>query len=77
MNNFCPFFLNTHSSYKKWENFFFLIFIFSGARVWGLWQNNAISLSKHLTTHIDRIVLLFANHSQKWPILKNRKLKKI
>ena len=50
---------------------------FSGIRVWGLCQNNAMSLSKHLATHIDMILLLFANICQKWLILKNRKLKKI
>ena len=33
--------------------------------MWGLWQNNAVSLSKHLTTHIDMILLFFAKNSQK------------
>ena len=35
-----------------------------------------MSLSKPPTTHIDMILSFFAKHSQKWPILKNRKLKK-
>ena len=42
----------------------------------GLWENNAMSLSKPPTTHIDMILSFFAKNSQKWPILKNRKLKK-
>ena len=29
-----------------------------------------MNLSKHLTTHIDMILLFFAKNSQKWPILK-------
>ena len=57
------------------KNFFFNFF-FSGARVWGLWQNNAMSLSKHLTTHIDMILLFFAKNSQKWPILKKSEIEK-
>ena len=28
---------------------------FSGASVWGLWQNNAMRVSQPLTTHIDMI----------------------
>ena len=44
--------------------------------MWGLWENNAMSLSKPPTTHIDMILSFFAKISQKWPILKNRKLKK-
>ena len=44
--------------------------------MWGLWQNNAMSLSKHLTTHIDMILLFFAKNSQKWPILKKSEIEK-
>ena len=55
--------------------FFFQIF-FSGATVWGLCQNKAMNLSKHLTTHIDMILLFFAKKSQKWPILKKSEIEK-
>ena len=70
MNNFLHIFFQHPLYLKKMGKKFFFQFFFSGARVWGLWQNNAVSLSKHLTTHIDMILLFFAKNSQKWPILK-------
>ena len=45
--------------------------------MWGSWQNNAVSLSKHLTTHIDMILLFFAKNSQKWSILRISEIEKI
>lgn len=51
------------------------MFFFRG-RVWGLWENNAMSLSKPPTTHTEMILSFLSKNSQKWPILKNRKLKK-
>ena len=67
MYNFLHIFFQ-HPIYLKTmgKKIFFSIFFFSGARVWGLWQNNAVSLSKHLTTHIDMILLFFAKNSQKF-----------
>ena len=44
--------------------------------MWGLWQNNAMSLSEHLTTHIDVSLLFCAKNSQKWPILKKLEIEK-
>ena len=44
--------------------------------MWGLWQNNAMSLSEHLTTHIDVSLLFYAKNSQKWPILKKSEIEK-
>ena len=44
--------------------------------MWRICQNDAMSLSKHLTTHIDMILLFFAKNSQKWPIKKKSEIER-
>ena len=70
MNNFLLIFFQHPLYLKKWEKKFFSIF-FSGARMWGSWQNNAVSLSKHLTTYIDMILLFFCKKFSEMADFKN------
>ena len=76
MNNFLHIFFQHPLYLRKMGKNFFFQFFFSGARVWGFWQNNTMSLCKHSTTHIDMILLFFTKNSQKWPILKKSEFEK-